>query len=566
MSARRPWGRRFVNSLAAGIAALVVAGCGRDAAPPAPPAVTNVTTVTVAARDVAVIPEFVAQTQSSQSVNIQARVSGFLDKRAYVEGSVVKAGQTLFLMDPKPFQAQVDGAQAALSRQQAAYDVASANLKRVQPLVEQNALSQKDLDDAKGQFEQAGAAVEQAKSQLEEAKLNLSYTTITSPVDGISSNAAVADGTYVSAQNSQLTTVAVLTPMWVNFSVSENEMARIRREQQSGLLKLPQAQAFEAEIVMVDGTLFPFTGRITFTDPSFNPQTGTFLVRISVPNPQGLLRPNQYVRVRIKGATRPNAILVPQRAVQQGARGHFVWVVDKDSKAQSRPVEVGDWVGDDWVISQGLAAGDQVIVEGTLRLQPGSPVKPTPYVAPARDPNAPPAMPTAPGAKGGPPPTTPGPAAAGGTSMIPARVDASASSSAAAVTGAAPSGPGVAPATDKGAATPASTSSAGPSAPAASVYFETGSATLDATARGLLAKLAGQLAGGAKRVAITGYTDHHGDYAANADLAKRRAAAVRDALAAGGVSDARLQMRAPQNVVGDGSEPMARRVDLILAD
>jgi membrane fusion protein (multidrug efflux system) len=559
-----------VSSLAAGIAALVVSGCGRDAAPPAPPAVTNVTTVTVAARDVAVIPEFVAQTQSSQSVNIQARVSGFLDKRVYVEGSVVKTGQTLFLMDPKPFQAQVDGAQAALSRQQAAYDVASANLKRVQPLVEQNALSQKDLDDAKGQYEQAGAAVEQAKSQLEEAKLNLSYTTITSPVDGISSNAAVADGTYVSAQNSQLTTVAVLSPMWVNFSVSENEMARIRREQQSGQLKLPQAQAFEAEIVMVDGSLFPFTGRITFTDPSFNQQTGTFLVRISVPNPQGLLRPNQFVRVRIKGATRPNAILVPQRAVQQGARGHFVWIVDKESKAQSRPVEVGDWVGDDWVISQGLAPGDEVIVEGTLRLQPGSPVKASPYVVPKRD--APPAVGTQGAGPGAPPPArasgapTGAPAVASGTSMIPAQpgasppMDAMAGAPAQAPSGATTSSAVRAP------AAAASTPPAAGGAPSASVYFESGSASLDATARGMLAKLAGQLAGGSKRIAITGYTDRHGDYAANVDLAKRRAAAVRDALTAGGVSDARLQMRPPQNIVGDGTEPMARRVDLFLAD
>jgi len=558
MSSRRPGERRLRGWLAAGLAALVVSGCGRDAAPPAPPAVTNVTTVTVAPRDVSVVPEFVAQTQSSQSVNIQARVSGFLDKRVYVEGSVVKAGQTLFLMDPKPFQAQVDGAQAALSRQQAAYDVASANLKRVQPLVEQNALSQKDLDDAKGQFEQAGAAVEQAKAQLEEAKLNLSYTTITSPVDGISSNAAVADGTYVSAQNSQLTTVAVLSPMWVNFSVSENEMARIRREQQTGLLKLPQAQAFEAEIVMVDGTLFPFTGRITFTDPSFNPQTGTFLVRISVPNPQGLLRPNQYVRVRIKGASRPNAILVPQRAVQQGARGHFVWVVGQDGKAQMRPVEVGDWIGDDWVISQGLAAGDVVIVEGTLRLQPGAPVKASPYVAPRRDATAgvaaKGAAPT-PGAGGASAPA-PGAGTGAGTSMIPAQPGAGAARVAAP---AASSAPPAAPAT--AAAPPASSSAAG-----ASVYFESGSATLDATARGMLAKLAGELAGGTKRVAISGYTDRHGDYAANVDLAKRRAQAVRDALAAGGVPDAHLRMRPPQNVVGDGTEALARRVDLFLAD
>lgn len=564
--ASRPWFAVQPSKSLAAIpiiaALIVVAGCGREAAPPAPPAVTHVTTVTVAARDVPVVPEYVAQTQSSQSVNIQARVSGFLDKRVYTEGSIVKAGQTLFLMDPKPFQAQVDGAQAALSRQQAAYDVASANLKRVQPLVEQNALSQKDLDDAKGQFEQAGAAVEQARSQLEEAKLNLSYTTITSPVDGITSNAAVADGTYVNAQNSQLTTVAVLSPMWVNFSVSENEMARIRREQRSGELKLPQAQAFEAEIILVDGTVYPFTGRITFTDPSFNQQTGTFLVRISVPNPQSLLRPNQYVRVRIKGATRPGAIVVPQRAVQQGARGHFVWVVDKDGKAQARPVEVGDWVGDDWVIPQGLASGDVVIVEGTLRLQPGSPVKASPYVPP-RD------------AAGGASATA-GPGPMAGAANAKAGASASPPASGASPAGAAPPTPAAQaaksgrPAAGPPSAGSAVTSGAGAAssgtAAAASVFFETGSATLDATARGVLTTLAGRIAAGGPRVAVAGYTDRTGEYEANVALAKRRAVAVREALVSGGAPDARIVMRPPGNVVGDGSAPMARRVDLFFVD
>ena len=162
-----------------------------------------------------------------------------LDKRVYVEGSVVKTGQVLFQMDQKPFQAQVDAQAAALQRNQAALQVATQNLARTKPLAEQNALSQKDLDDAQGQYQQAAAAVEQGKAQLEEAKLNLSYTTIRSPVDGVSSYAVVADGTYLSPANSQLTTVSVLTPMWINFSVSENEMERIRNDVRSGQLKLP---------------------------------------------------------------------------------------------------------------------------------------------------------------------------------------------------------------------------------------------------------------------------------------------------------------------------------------
>jgi membrane fusion protein (multidrug efflux system) len=358
-----------------------LSGCSRKEVPPASPKPVSVTTFTVSARDMPVTADFVAQTQSSQAVNIQARVSGFLDKRVYTEGSVVKAGQVLFRMDPKPFKAQVDAAQAALARNQAAAQVAQANLARTKPLAEQNALSQKDLDDATGQFEQAQAAVAQSRAQLEEAQLNLSYTTITSPVDGVSSFAAVADGTYVSAQNAQLTTVSVLSPMWVNFSVSENVMARVRGEQQSGQLRMPATNAFDVAIELVDGTRFPYSGKITFADPSYNSQTGTFLIRVSVKNPQGVLRPNQFVRVRLEGAVRPHAIVVPQRAVQQDAKGHFVWVVDKDAKAALRPVVVGDWNGDGWFIDQGLTDGDVVIVDGALRLAPGSAVAATPYVA-----------------------------------------------------------------------------------------------------------------------------------------------------------------------------------------
>ncbi len=295
--------------------ALLVAGCGREAPKPPAKGPAEVSVQTIKRQDVPVTAVYVAQTQSSQAVNIQARVSGWLDRRTYVEGSVVKRGQVLFQMDPKPFQAQLDAAKAALQRNQAALQVATANLNRTKPLAQQNALSQKDLDDATGQYEQSGAAVEQARAQVTQAELDLSYTTIRSPVDGVSSFAVVADGTYLSPTNSQLTTVSVLTPMWINFSVSENEMERIRNEVRAGQLRLPEGGRFVVEIEMVDGNLFPYTGAITFADPSYNATTGTFMLRATVDNPAGVLRPNQYVRVRLNGATRPNAIVVPQRAV-----------------------------------------------------------------------------------------------------------------------------------------------------------------------------------------------------------------------------------------------------------
>jgi len=354
------------------VAALLVA-CGKAPNKP-PPAPLDVTTMTIAAADVPVAAEYVAQTQSSQAVNIQARVSGFLDERTYVEGSVVKAGQVLFRMDPKPFQAQVDGARASLQRNQASLQVATANLNRTKPLAELNALSQKDLDNAQGQYEQAAAAVAQAQAQLESAELDLSYTVIRSPVDGVSSYAAVADGTYVSPQNSQLTTVSVLSPIWVNFSLSENEYQGVENDIKSGRLRLPEDFNMTVEIEQADGSIFPYTGKITFADPSYNPQTGTFLIRATVDNPQGALRPNQYVRARLKGAVRPNAILVPQRAVQQSGQGHFVWLVDKDGKAEMRPVTVGDWYDDSWFINEGLHTGDRLVVDGGQRLSSGATV------------------------------------------------------------------------------------------------------------------------------------------------------------------------------------------------
>ncbi len=333
----------------------------------------------VVQRDAPVTAEYVAQTQSSHLVNIHARVSGFLDKRMYTEGALVKQGQILFQMDPKPFEVQLDQAKAALAKQEAALETARSNLARTKPLTELHALSQKDLDDATGQYQSAAAATDQARAQMETAKLNLSYTTITTPVTGVSSSARQTDGTYINPQNSLLTTVAVLSPMWVNFSLSENEMQKNRDQIAKGFLRFPKGEKFIVEVVLVDGSVHPYTGQITFAEPSYNAQTGTFLIRASVNNPQGILRPNQYVRARLKGAIRPKAILVPQRAVQQGSKGHFIWVVDKESKVEQRPVVVGEWHENDWFIFEGLKSGERVVVDGGLTLRPGMSVTTKPY-------------------------------------------------------------------------------------------------------------------------------------------------------------------------------------------
>ena len=378
MNRRRVCSQRFTACLTFFSAVLftliLLSGCDRKKpAVTMPPPLVEVTQVVP--KDSPVNFEFVAQTQSSQQVNIQARVNGFLDSRNYTEGSIVKAGDVLFLMDKKPFQVQVDGAAAALARQKASMETARHNLERTKPLAAKNALSQKDLDDATGTFSSTAAAVEQANAQLETAKLNLSYCTITSPVTGISSAAVQQNGAYINQSNSLLTTVAVLSPMWVNFSISENEMQNFRNQIAKKIITPPRDGKYEVDIIMVDDSFFPHKGRITFASPSYNTQTGTFLIRTTVENPDGMLRPNQYVRAKVKGATRRNAIVIPQRAVQQGAKGHFVWVITNEGKADYRPVVVGEWYGNDWFINEGLHTGDQVVVEGGLTLRPGMPVK-----------------------------------------------------------------------------------------------------------------------------------------------------------------------------------------------
>ncbi|MFM0208006.1 efflux RND transporter periplasmic adaptor subunit [Paraburkholderia sediminicola] len=368
--------RNHLSLTIAGLVALALcAGCHKPAALPVA-GETEVTVMKVVQSDTPVDFEFTAQTQSSREVEIRARVDGFLDKRLYTEGQMVHAGQTLFQMDPKPFDAALQTAKGQLAQQQARLTVTKANLARVIPLAKQNALSQKDLDDATGNEKQAEAAVLAALGQVQTAQLNLSYTTIKSPLTGLSSFARQQDGSFVTASASGLLTyVYQLDPMWVNFSISENELLKYREEVTAGRLRFPANDDFEVTLIMADGTEFPNHGHISFTNPAFSTETGTFLVRASFANAKGQLRPGQFVRARVSGATRPNAILVPQRAVLQGAKSHFVWVVDNDSKAHQRVVEVGEWHGDDWFITQGLQPGERVVVDGAIRVAADVPLK-----------------------------------------------------------------------------------------------------------------------------------------------------------------------------------------------
>jgi len=363
--------------LPAGLCLLWLNGCGGDKpATSAQPQAVPAGVVTVTATDVPYVGEFVGETESSQEVEIRARVEGFLESIAYREGAIVNKGDVLFQMDRKPFEAAHAAARAELQAQQARLGTASANLDRVGPLAAEDALSQKDLDDAKGAKDAAVAAVEGARSRLQQAEINLGYTTILSPVTGATSFARKQPGSFIApGPDSLLTYVSALDPMRVNFSVSENEQLRFTKLVGQGKIRPAQESKYTVKVVLADGTVVPAPGHITFGDASFNKETGTFLVRAELPNEDGALRPGQFVRVLMSGANWVDAIQVPQRAVMQGPQGNFVWVVDAESKAQFRPVSVGPLSGDMWLITEGLKDGERIVVDGGLKLAPGVPVK-----------------------------------------------------------------------------------------------------------------------------------------------------------------------------------------------
>lgn len=367
--------------LSSALAALIVSGFITTAAqaqqPAAPP--VEVTVISAAPQNTPATYEFTGKTESSRAVEIRARVEGYLDKIAYTEGDFVRTGQLLFQLDPQPFQAALDNAKGDLARAQAQLTNARAILARVRPLAKQNAVSQKDLDDAVAAERSAEAQVQSAKAQVRTAELNLGYTTIKSPLNGLAGKSEFREGSLVTpGASSLLTTVVQLDPAWVNFGAGENAVLKFRQQKASG--QLTSNGNVEVELVLADGSVYPNKGRISYVAPTIDAQTGTLAMRAEVPNPDRVLSPGQFVRVRLQGIERSNVILAPQRAVMQGAQGKFVYVVTADDKAEVKPVEVGDFYGDQWIITSGLSGGEQVIVDGAIKVRPGAPVK---IVAPA---------------------------------------------------------------------------------------------------------------------------------------------------------------------------------------
>jgi membrane fusion protein (multidrug efflux system) len=371
--------------------AVVVAACGEVGSQPhgqMPP--PEVAIVTVAPKTLPVRYEYVGQTAGYREVEVRARVNGILLKRNYQEGATVKRGQSLFLIDPAPFQVALAKAEADLATAEARQAQATREADRLKSVLDIRAVSRKEYDDAASSAQIAAAEVKGALARVNEAKLNLDYTRVESPITGVSSRALQSEGTLVSGPQVLLTSVTQVDPIYVIFGISEADQLRIRRDVEAKRLQLPPDQRFEVSVTLADGTTYGKQGKLGFTDVRVNPATGTIEARAELPNPDGGLRPGQFVRVRLSGATRPNALTVPQRAVLEGPKGKFVYVVNGESKVEARPVAVGEWAGEAWVIDSGIAAGDRVVVDGVMKIGPGAPVK----VAESK-PEAPPAQPQA---------------------------------------------------------------------------------------------------------------------------------------------------------------------------
>src|SRR3989454_1054484 len=335
----------------------------------------EVTVVTVAPQALPVTIEYVGETACSREVEVRARVAGILLKREFTEGALVRQGQSLYTVDPAPFEAAVARAEADVGAAEARLEQARKNAARLKPLYAEKAVSQKDYDDTVSAEEIGAADVKAARARLTEAKLNLSYTKVESPVAGITGRSMRQEGSLISGPDALLTSITRVDPIWVNFGVPDNEQARIQKEVQAKQLALPKDGNFEVALRRADGSLYEKTGRLNFSDVRVSPTTGTREARAELPNPKGVLRPGEFVRVILRGATRPNAVTVPQRAVLEGPQGKFVYIVDENNTAQPRPIEVGEWAGDAWIINKGVKPGDRVIVEGLMRLGPGAPVR-----------------------------------------------------------------------------------------------------------------------------------------------------------------------------------------------
>ncbi len=350
----------------------VIAACGGDAAPPQGPPPPEVTVLTVQAEPIENVIEVPGRLQAVRTSEVRARVDGIVERRVYTEGTDVAAGQLLFVIDPLPLQARLNSAEAALAAAEAVAANAAQDLARYQGLVEKKAISQQEFDATEARARSADANVAAARAQVEAARLDLSYSRVVAPIAGRAGRAEVTEGALVSAAAATLlTTIEQFDPIYVNFSQSSSELLAMRRAISSGTLDMPSSDRITARLVLEDGTEYQHEGRLNFRDQSIDQTTGTSAMRAEFRNPDRVLLPGQFVRVRLSAGTLSNGISVPQRAVTVAPNGASVFVVGAGDTLSVRPVRLGSMRGDQWVILDGLSPGDRVVLEGQQKVQPG---------------------------------------------------------------------------------------------------------------------------------------------------------------------------------------------------
>jgi len=339
-----------------------------------------VSIVTLQATSVPISAEAVAQTEGAKEVEIRPRVGGILLKKLFEEGAPIKAGQTMFLIDPVPFQIALSNAKAQLAQQKARLEQTQREAQRLQVLVATQSISQREADNATSDNALARAGLAQYEAAVREAELNLSYTNVTSPISGIAGRFELSEGALVNANTSLLTKVSQITPIWVRFSLSDNELAQLGGP-------LTQANVKSVDLILPNGEEYAKKGQLNFAASSIDPQLGTQQLRAEFKNEDKRLLPGQFVRVRVITGHKDGVFVVPQTAVIANDQGKFVYVANDKNEAVLTPIVPGNWVGRDWVILSGLNAGDKVIVDNIIKIRPGASVAPHP----AGEPPAPPA-------------------------------------------------------------------------------------------------------------------------------------------------------------------------------
>jgi membrane fusion protein (multidrug efflux system) len=374
---RAGWLMAAASVLAVGF---ILGGCGKKTTGP-PNIAPEVSVVTIQSKPVVITTELAGRTSANLVAEVRPQVGGIIQKRLFTEGADVKAGQALFQIDPALYQAALDNAKAALSRSEANLSAIRLKADRLRELLAEKAVSQQDYDDAAAALKQTQADIQFGKANVDMARINLRYTSITAPISGRIGRSNITEGALVTAQQpTVLATIQRLDPMFVDVPQSTAEVLRLRRGLKEGRLDQNGADQKKVQLIMEDGTAYPLEGTLQFRDVTVDPTTGSVVLRIVFPNPNGILLPGMFVRAIVQEGVNNQAILIPQQAVSRDPRGNpLTLIVDAQSNVQIRMLTLDRAIGDQWLVSSGLASGERVIIEGMQKVKPGAPVKAVPF-------------------------------------------------------------------------------------------------------------------------------------------------------------------------------------------